>query len=72
MKTITRAQYLQGLALFVLAVEYRRKTDECQRTLERLLGVEKDSHVGDAIFTTDGNYDEALGKAGIEWVGAKP
>lgn len=72
MRTITRAHYLQGLALFVLAVEYRRKTDDCQRTLERLLGVEKDSHVGDAIFAADGDYDEALRKAGIEWVGATP
>jgi hypothetical protein len=52
MKTITRDQYLQALALFTMATEHARKGREFEEALARLFGKERHEIDGfsDAIY----------------------
>lgn len=64
--TITRGSYLAALGLYTMAKRHYRKSDEFAKELEALLGVEVGaSHVSDAIFSEDGDFDRALERENI-------
>jgi hypothetical protein len=65
---ITKDQYLQAMALLILAQQRRKFVEECERAIYAALGMEWDDgggHIGDAVWS-DYSIDELLRKLSIE------
>lgn len=70
MKTITRVQYLNGLACFALAQAKYRQCRELEAEMHKHLGTNDDGHMSDELYDPNGVFDAALERESITVEGA--
>lgn len=65
-KFVTEARRLQAFALYTMAMQHYKKTQEFQSGVCEVLGLEEqDSQVSDAIYGYESSFDDLFKTAGL-------